>query len=65
MPEHPLHRFFSSQRPRPTFEWERYQQRDVLIIDHPRCQAVFSRQGAQLLHFQPAGERPWLWCAEQ
>ncbi|MDH0304637.1 MULTISPECIES: D-hexose-6-phosphate mutarotase [unclassified Pseudomonas] len=65
MPEHPLHRFFTSQRPRPTFEWERYQQRDVLIIDHPRCQAVFSRQGAQLLHFQPAGEKPWLWCAEQ
>ena len=65
MPEHPLQRFFTSQRPRPTFEWERYQQRDVLIIDHPQCQAVFSRQGAQLLHFQPQGERPWLWCAAQ
>lgn len=65
MSEHPLQRFFTSQRPRPTFEWERYQQRDVLIIDHPQCQAVFSRQGAQLLHFQPRGERPWLWCAAQ
>ncbi|WP_136477919.1 D-hexose-6-phosphate mutarotase [Pseudomonas sp. DG56-2] len=65
MPEHPLQRFFTSQRPRPTFEWERYQQRDVLIIDHPQCQAAFSRQGAQLLHFQPTGERPWLWCAAQ
>jgi D-hexose-6-phosphate mutarotase len=45
------------------FAWERYQKRDVLVIDHPLCQAVFSRQGAQLLHFQPAGQKPWLWCA--
>ncbi|MGV2833490.1 D-hexose-6-phosphate mutarotase [Pseudomonas shirazensis] len=65
MHEHPLHCLFTPQRPRPVFEWERHQQRDVLIIDHPHCQAVFSRQGAQLLHFQPSGERPWLWCAEQ
>ncbi|NBA94662.1 D-hexose-6-phosphate mutarotase [Pseudomonas sp. R5(2019)] len=65
MPEHPLQRFFKSLRQRPTFEWARYQLRDVLIIDHPRCQAVFSRQGAQLLHFQPRGQRPWLWCAAQ
>ncbi|MDE1165108.1 MAG: D-hexose-6-phosphate mutarotase [Pseudomonas sp.] len=60
---HPLQRFFKSQRQRPTFEWERFQHRDVLVIDHPRCQAVFSRQGAQLLHFQPAGQKPWLWCS--
>jgi D-hexose-6-phosphate mutarotase len=65
MQEHPLQRFFKSLRTRPTFEWERYQQRDVLIIDHPQCQAVFSRQGAQLLHFQPRGQKPWLWCAAQ
>ena len=65
MPEHPLQRFFKSMRERPVFAWERYQKRDVLVIDHPLCQAVFSRQGAQLLHFQPRGERPWLWCAAQ
>ncbi|MDZ5605160.1 D-hexose-6-phosphate mutarotase [Pseudomonas sp. RP23018S] len=65
MPEHPLHCLFSPDRPRPTFEWTRHQQRDVLVIDHPRCQAVFSRQGGQLLHFQPTGELPWLWCAAQ
>lgn len=63
--EHPLQRFFTAVRPQPTFQWERYQQRDVLVIHHARCQAVFSRQGAQLLHFQPTGDKPWLWCAEQ
>lgn len=65
MLEHPLQRFFRSRRARPTFEWERYQLRDVLVIDHPQCQAVFSRQGGQLLHFQPVGQKPWLWCAAQ
>ncbi|WHS61661.1 D-hexose-6-phosphate mutarotase [Pseudomonas sp. G2-4] len=63
MHEHPLQRFFRSLRERSVFEWERYRQRDVLVIDHPLCQAVFSRQGAQLLHFQPRGQKPWLWCA--
>jgi D-hexose-6-phosphate mutarotase len=63
--EHPLQRFFTSRRARPTFEWNRFQLREVLVIDHPRCQAVFSRQGAQLLHFQPHGQKPWLWCAAQ
>ncbi|RRV08325.1 D-hexose-6-phosphate mutarotase [Pseudomonas sp. v388] len=63
--EHPLQRFFSSRRARPVFEWERYQHREVLVIDHPQCHAVFSRQGAQLLHFQPRGQKPWLWCAAQ
>ncbi|WP_122665390.1 D-hexose-6-phosphate mutarotase [Pseudomonas viridiflava] len=63
--EHPLQRFFTSRRARPTFEWERHQRRDVLLIDHPLCQAVFSRQGAQLLHFQPTGQKPWLWCASR
>ncbi|WP_122409525.1 D-hexose-6-phosphate mutarotase [Pseudomonas viridiflava] len=62
---HPLQRFFRSRRTRPTFEWERHQLRDVLVIDHPQCQAVFSRQGAQLLHFQPRDQKPWLWCAAQ
>lgn len=63
MHEHPLHRFFKSKREQPIFQWERFQQRDVLVIDHPHCQAVFSRQGAQLLHFKPTGQKPWLWCA--
>lgn len=65
MHEHPLQRFFTAQRPRATFEWERFQAREVLVIEHPHCQAVFSRQGAQLLHFQPRGQKPWLWCAAQ
>jgi hypothetical protein len=58
MHEHPLQRFFKSLRERPVFAWERYQMRDVLVIDHPLCQAVFSRQGAQLLHFQPRVRSP-------
>ena len=65
MHEHPLHRFFKSRREQPVFQWERFQQRDVLVIDQPHCQAVFSRQGAQLLHFKPTGQKPWLWCAEK
>ncbi|MCU1718565.1 D-hexose-6-phosphate mutarotase [Pseudomonas sp. 5P_3.1_Bac2] len=45
------------------FSWRRHQGRELLLINHPLCQAVFSVQGAQLLHFQPRGERPLLWCA--
>lgn len=63
--EHPLQRFFTAARPQPTFQWERYQQRDVLVVNHRQCHAVFSRQGGQLLHFQPSGQKPWLWCAAQ
>ena len=33
------------------------------VGDRPRLPAVFSRQGAQLLHFQPRGQKHWLWCA--
>ncbi|HSC82400.1 MAG TPA: D-hexose-6-phosphate mutarotase [Pseudomonas sp.] len=47
----------------PLFRWDRFQGRDLLLINHPLCQAAFSRQGGQLLHFQPRGQRPWLWCA--
>ncbi len=65
MLEHPLQRFFHSMRAKRPFDWVRFQRRDLLLIDHPLCQAVFSRQGAQLLHFQPQGERPLLWCASE
>lgn len=60
--EHPLAALFRFPS-RQVFRWDRYQGRDLLLIDHPLCQAVFSRQGGQLLHFQPRGQRPWLWCA--
>lgn len=65
MLEHPLQRFFHSMRAKRPFDWVRFQRRDLLLIDHPLCQAVFSRQGAQLLHFRPQGERAMLWCASQ
>ncbi|MCY1289915.1 Aldose 1-epimerase [compost metagenome] len=45
------------------FRWSEQQGRELLLVEHPRCSAVFSRQGGQLLHFQPRGERPLLWCA--
>ena len=45
------------------FRWVEHQGRELLLVEHPRCTAVFSRQGGQLLHFQPRGERPLLWCA--
>ncbi|NQD92212.1 D-hexose-6-phosphate mutarotase [Pseudomonas sp. CrR25] len=37
--------------------------RELLLLEHSLFQAAFSRQGGQLLHFQPRGQRPWLWCA--
>ncbi|MBT8766952.1 D-hexose-6-phosphate mutarotase [Metapseudomonas boanensis] len=46
-----------------SFRWTEQQGRELLLVEHPRCTAVFSRQGGQLLHFQPRGERPLLWCA--
>src|SRR3990167_3755787 len=44
-------------------KWLQHQGRALLLLEHPRFQAAFSRQGGQLLHFQPRGQRPWLWCA--
>lgn len=60
--EHPLAELFL-QPAREPLCWVTHQGRELLLVEHPRCQAVFSRQGGQLLHFQPRGERPWLWCA--
>ena len=61
---HPLAELFplaGGQRQR----WLTYQGRELLLVEHPLFQAAFSRQGAQLLHFQPRGDRPWLWCARR
>lgn len=60
--EHPLAGLFAPVG-EPGMRWVTHQQRDLLLIEHARFQAVFSRQGGQLLHFQPRGQRPWLWCA--
>jgi D-hexose-6-phosphate mutarotase len=60
--EHPLAGLFAPVG-EPGMRWVTHQQRDLLLIEHGRFQAVFSRQGGQLLHFQPRGQRPWLWCA--
>ena len=35
----------------------------LLIINTNNCDAVISLQGAQILQFQPKGEKPWLWLS--
>ncbi|RJG09075.1 D-hexose-6-phosphate mutarotase [Pseudomonas cavernicola] len=62
--DHPLSALFRPAA-RQVFRWIEHQGRELLLVEHPRCQAVFSRQGGQLLHFQPRGERPLLWCASR
>ena len=59
-----IHDFLGSETPRAWVE-AALDNIDLLLIDHPLCQAVFSRQGAQLLHFRPQGERSMLWCSSQ
>lgn len=49
----------------PGLRWVMHQERELLLIEHARFLAAFSRQGGQLLHFQPRGQRPWLWCAKR
>ncbi|GCD95545.1 D-hexose-6-phosphate mutarotase [Embleya hyalina] len=36
----------------------------VVVVTHPRVRAAVTLQGAQLLHWQPAGEEPVLWLSE-
>ncbi|MNQ39705.1 putative glucose-6-phosphate 1-epimerase [compost metagenome] len=60
--EHPLAGLFVPSAG-PALRWVTHQERELLLVEHPRFQAVFSRQGGQLLHFQPRGQQPWLWCA--
>ncbi|WP_339524164.1 D-hexose-6-phosphate mutarotase [Pseudomonas sp. EA_35y_Pfl2_R111] len=60
--EHPLAGLFGACGGQ-VLRWVAHQERELLLIDHPRFQAAFSRQGGQLLHFQPRGQRAWLWCA--
>ncbi len=60
--EHPLAGLFLSPAGQ-GMRWVTHQERELLLIEHPRFQAIFSRQGGQLLHFQPQGQHPWLWCA--
>lgn len=38
---------------------------DILVIDHPKVKAALSLQGAQLLSWQPAGEKPVIWLSEK
>ncbi|UTW07557.1 D-hexose-6-phosphate mutarotase [Pseudomonas benzenivorans] len=61
---HPLAELFL-QADSSALRWVHHQGRELLLIEHPLCRAAFSRQGAQLLHFQPSGDQPWLWCASR
>lgn len=38
---------------------------DVLVIDHPKVKAALSLQGAQLLRWQPHGEKPVIWLSDK
>jgi D-hexose-6-phosphate mutarotase len=62
--EHPLAGLFVSCSG-PALRWVTHQERELLLVEHARFEAIFSRQGGQLLHFQPRGQRPWLWCASR
>lgn len=35
----------------------------LLVVNAPFCQATITLQGAQLLTFQPTGDKPWLWLS--
>ncbi|MEX6502222.1 D-hexose-6-phosphate mutarotase [Pseudomonas zhanjiangensis] len=61
-PAHPLADLFLPGKGEPQ-RWVSHQRHELLLVEHSRFQAAFSRQGGQLLHFQPRGQRPWLWCA--
>jgi glucose-6-phosphate 1-epimerase len=38
---------------------------ELCIVDHPRARALLTSQGAQLLAFTPAGEKPVVWLSEE
>jgi glucose-6-phosphate 1-epimerase len=38
---------------------------DILVIDHPKVKAALSLQGAQLLRWQPHGEKPVIWLSDK
>ncbi len=47
---------------------ERRDELEVLVIEHPLCNAAIALQGAQLLSFQPKdqqskGQAPWIWLS--
>ena len=62
MHEHPLHRFFKSKREQPIFQWERFQQRDVLVID-PAATEFFSNMRAPQPSRARNGNRRCTCCA--
>lgn len=38
---------------------------ELCIVDHPKARALLAAQGAQLLSFTPAGEKPVVWLSEE
>ncbi len=55
MHEHPLQRFFKSLREQPVFAWERFQMRDVLVIDHPPVPGGIQPPGRAVAAFPTHG----------
>lgn len=43
-----------------------YGEHNIILINHPTCQAAVSLQGAHLLYWQPSGEKtPVIWLSEE
>lgn len=37
----------------------------LLVVSHPKVSAVIALQGAQLLSWQPSGEKPVIWLSDK
>ncbi|MGY4877935.1 D-hexose-6-phosphate mutarotase [Vreelandella aquamarina] len=53
-----LRQLIDSTQGQQTVVW---QERELVLFNQPWGQLAISLQGAQVLHFQPTGDTPWLW----
>ncbi|MFI6515798.1 D-hexose-6-phosphate mutarotase [Spirillospora sp. NPDC050679] len=51
------------ERPTPSISLRRLGDLSLVVVEHPRARAALTLQGAQLIAWQPAGERPVLWLS--
>ncbi|WP_067487769.1 D-hexose-6-phosphate mutarotase [Actinomadura hibisca] len=50
-------------RPTPSISLRRLGDLPLVVVEHPQARAAVTLQGAQLIAWQPAGERPVLWLS--
>ncbi|MCL7931162.1 D-hexose-6-phosphate mutarotase [Halomonas llamarensis] len=53
-----LHQQLHATQGQQTITWEA---RELVLFNQPWGQLIIARQGAQVVHFAPKGERSWLW----